>query len=609
MKMEKKLQTLIFPDNEKIQTQWVIYYRGSRCVLGYQNAKISIPAFEIIDFATYFNGFSYRKWKTYTNLGILRLYLSISGTFDVQLIGYDYHGLQPERHSYGIYHYDLADQTTICIEYPECEEQLVSFEIHPHTDCQLYAGYYTGEYTENDVRPIELAIATTTCFKEDYITHNMELLKREILECDDEISKHFYIHVIDNGRTLEPEKYNCDRLTVHPNKNVGGSGGFARGMIEAMHQKPQATHVLLMDDDVIVLPESLKKTYTLLSLLKPEYQGHFIAGSMLAMEDMCIMHEDLGTVRDNGEVCPLHRDLNVTDLVFTLKMEEAHPPIENEFGAWWYCCMPVEAIEKNGLPLPIFIRGDDIEYGLRCKPGFITMNGICLWHMGFTNKFNPAIDIYQVYRNLLVIQSTSGVCENVDFLDWIKRIYRQMIMEFNYGAAELVLRALEDYMKGPEYLFEARGEEILKENRKLNETLIPIDEFDDKRFEDIHIRLDEVYTSGPRGLFQRILYLITFNGHRFLPERFLKQEPAIIGYDWSYQPQKQMHRKYLLAVNITQQTVAVRTMDREKFKELQARYRKDLKKYKRLKKDLRWSYIHSFVTFSSESFWIKYLTL
>ena len=432
VKMEKKLQSLIFPDNEKVQTQWGIYYRGSRCVLGYENAKISIPAFETIDFATYCNGFSYKKWKTYTNLGALKLYISMKGKFRIKLVGYEYHGLQPERYSYGTYNYELDEQTTICIKYPECTQQTVSFEIYPYSECQLYDGYYTGEYTEMDVRSVELAVATTTCFKEDYITHNMELLKHEILECSDEISKHFHIHVIDNGRTLDPEKYNCARLTVHPNKNAGGSGGFARGMIEAIHQEPRATHVLLMDDDVIVLPESLKRTFSLLSLLKPEYQEHFIAGSMLAIEDMCIMHEDIGTIRKNGEVCPLHRDINVTDLVYVLKMEEEHPPIKNEFAAWWYCCIPIDAIKKYGLPLPIFIRGDDIEYGLRCHPGFITMNGICLWHMGFTNKFNPAIDIYQVYRNMLVIQATSGICKDIVFFNWMKRIYRQMIMEFNY---------------------------------------------------------------------------------------------------------------------------------------------------------------------------------
>ena len=246
------------------------------------------------------------------------------------------------------------------------------------------------------------------------------------------------------------------------------------------------------------------------------------------MEDMCVMHEDLGTVRADGEVCPVHRDLNVTELVNCLKLEEKRPKVRNEFGAWWYCCMPREAIEKNGLPLPIFIRSDDLEYGLRCHPGFITMNGICLWHMGFTNKFNPAIDLYQVYRNMLVIQATSGVCQGIDFMAWIKRLYKQMMLEFNYGSVELLLRALEDYMKGPEFLMEDRGEAILKENRKLVETLVPIEKFEDDRFKDIDIHMDRVYETGVRSFKERWIYRITYNGHRFWPKSRLKDKPGVI---------------------------------------------------------------------------------
>ena len=372
--MEIKLHTILFPNNEKVQIHWGIFYRGSRCVLADDNSKLLIPAYETIDFATYFNGFSYQKWKTYTNLQTVKLYLTMLGEFTVELVGYDFNGFTPVRHSYGKFSYDLSEETPICLTYEECNQQLLSFEIHAHTNCQLYDGYYTCEYKETDKRPIELAIATTTCFKEEYIIHNMELLKQEILECEEDISKHVNIHVIDNGRTLDVDKYSTEHLTVYPNKNVGGSGGFARGMMEAMKQEPRATHVLLMDDDVIVLPESIKKTYTLLSLLKPEYQGNFIAGAMLAMEDMCILHEDLGTVRDNGEVCPRHRDLNMWELTNVFRTEMIQPNVKNEFGAWWYCCIPIKFVNEQNLPLPLFIRGDDVEFSLRNKAKFIKIN-------------------------------------------------------------------------------------------------------------------------------------------------------------------------------------------------------------------------------------------
>ena len=86
---------------------------------------------------------------------------------------------------------------------------------------------------------IKLTIGTTTMKKKAFITKNVKALNEEILSSDDEISCHFHIHVVDNGRTLKREDFpEHPAIALHPNKNVGGSGGFARGMIEALHQTP-----------------------------------------------------------------------------------------------------------------------------------------------------------------------------------------------------------------------------------------------------------------------------------------------------------------------------------------------------------------------------------
>lgn len=63
-------------------------------------------------------------------------------------------------------------------------------------------------------------------------------------------------------------------------KMQAAPAGFARGMLGAMQDK-NATHVLLMDDDVEVKPSALEKTYTLLSLLKEEYADRMVGGGVL----------------------------------------------------------------------------------------------------------------------------------------------------------------------------------------------------------------------------------------------------------------------------------------------------------------------------------------
>lgn len=59
------------------------------------------------------------------------------------------------------------------------------------------------------------------------------------------------------------------------------------------------THVLLMDDDIVIEPEALVKTYTLLTLLKDTYIDTFIGGAMLRLDRQYIQVES-GAVWDAG---------------------------------------------------------------------------------------------------------------------------------------------------------------------------------------------------------------------------------------------------------------------------------------------------------------------
>ena len=72
-----------------------------------------------------------------------------------------------------------------------------------------------------------------------------------------------------------------------------------------------------------------------------------------------------------------------------------------EYNAWWYCCFPLEIVTEENLPLPLFIRGDDVEYGIRNMKQLILMNGICVWHEPFENKYSSFLEYY-IIRNQLI---------------------------------------------------------------------------------------------------------------------------------------------------------------------------------------------------------------
>lgn len=69
-----------------------------------------------------------------------------------------------------------------------------------------------------------------------------------------------YLVVVDNSKNLtRHELESNDKVYLIPNTNVGGSGGFARGLL---YLKDNGfSHCLFMDDDASCHEESIKRTY------------------------------------------------------------------------------------------------------------------------------------------------------------------------------------------------------------------------------------------------------------------------------------------------------------------------------------------------------------
>lgn len=457
--MTYKIQNIVLPTEVKHQQCRDLFFHGNGYLDRNENT-LSLSRGEVADFVTYLNSCSYRKWKKYTYAQEPALYIDVEGDFSLLLLGYSKEIASIERTEFSFKSYSLQKREVLRITFPENDLQIIGFEIHAYGNCKFYGGYYTVECDENYIRNIQLSVATTTCKKEKFITKNIALLKKELLESADDIKNNVYIHVVDNGRTLTEQDIYGHHVFLHPNNNTGGAGGFARGMIESLNQTPEATHVLLMDDDVLILPESIARTYHLLRLLRPEYSEDFISGAMLYYEEPNRQHEDIGTVTKDCMFASLKPKFDLGQLGCVLDNEADFIKQKNEYAGWWYCCIPTTVIRKEGLPLPMFIRCDDMEYSLRCKANILTLNGICVWHMGFVTKYNAAFDKYQQCRNLLIDKASSDILSNVDVFDFVRKSYRIEMLKFNYNAAELIVRALEDFLKSTIFLRKIRVKKL-----------------------------------------------------------------------------------------------------------------------------------------------------
>ena len=602
--MREVIQNLVFPKEEMLKEHFTLYYRGVRCVDYYQNQTLCVgfPKFSHVGFNTYFNGFSNRKWKKYTDVSNVELSLHIKGEFTLKLIGCNLVNGSTDIKVYSEAIFRSSSFEEITAIMPDTDDMMLGFEIETLSDCIIQSGHYSGEFALDN--HTNLALSSTTCHKEKYITCNIRLLYDELLCSGDEIAKHLFIHVVDNGNTLTEHDFPSDhRIFLHPNKNTGGAGGFARGMIECMHQKEPITNLLLMDDDVNMQPESIRKTYYLLKHLKPEFQNNFISGAMLYIENVQIQKEDIGTVTKDGYFVPLKgRELN-QELLFDNLYNEKDFPVDNahNYAAWWYCCIPMKTIKEKGLPVPVFVRGDDVEYGLRCKPGFITMNGICVWHMGFTGKYNAAMDFYQVNRNLLIDHAISGVMNDVNIIGKATKDFRDALTRLDYDTAELCLRAIEDYLKGPSYIMEDHGEEILKSNSKLVHKMEPLETLGNP-----DIGLGDPYCDGKRTFIEKVISRITRNGHRFWLGGYRKEINSI-PYNGVWTPERIYLREKLIAVNPDNRTGYWLIRDNAHYRDLMCRYKSVIRKYTGLNQKIIEEYQLCKEKIYSEDFWRNYL--
>ncbi len=606
---KEPIQHIIFPDDYSLEDSRKLFYRGDYGHLTEisSNGHLQLGKGQWVDFCTYLNGVSYAKWKKYTSIAGLSLTIDYRGEAELIIVGYKLLQNKPSREVFNRIVISSTERSTFELEIPNNEQTIVGFEISAISDFELFGGFYTTFVSDTDARTIELAILTTTFKRENYIKHNMQRMKEGLFDTYPEIGSHIRMHIVDNGRTLKKEDIPEDPIhfELHPNPNVGGAGGFARGMIECLHQKPGATHGLLMDDDIMILPESIFRTYQLLRFMKPEYQTALIGGAMLLLEDKEIQHEDSGQVRSDGYWSATKPKFNHAKISDNLKNEKDFSSRVNTYQAWWYCCIPVEVIRKNGLPLPLFIRGDDVEYGLRCKEQIITMNGICLWHMGFEGKFNPALLVYQETRNMLIDQATSNILANINIFKRSIRLYLKSILKRDYVTCELTLRALEDYMKGPEFIMEDRGEQIIKENNAILDKMIPYGELNIQGFnKDI-----DPYVDYKIGFLKKFWKIITWNGHILWPDRWLSEKITVVPRDLRSFFGKTTNKRTIIAVDDVNEKVCIWTIDKSRFKQLQKRFLSDLQYYKKNKRKIQKAYQEKGQYIKSEEFWRKYLKL
>ena len=443
------LSQMVFPSEETAEKS-MLYYRGKArpCVHDGLGLLPGVP----VRFDTYFNAFFYGAYTEYTRVKRVRVRTRTTGTLQIKLFSVDKRGRETllteqavsgNRTAAELPEYALADLSP---------NGALFLEVTAHSaPAWLHSGWYEAEA---DCRPVRIAAVICTYHREEYVYRNLRNVRKKIWENPDCPARDdIDILVIDNGKSIQTEDH--AHIYVFPNKNCGGSGGFTRGMLEA-YRRGQYTHVLLMDDDISFEPEVLVRTVQFLKAARPTERPLCIGGQML-LENRPAVQFEAGSSYLNGRLSPNGHGADLSGREALLA--NSHSP-SVQYNAWWYCCFPLTAIEEYGFPLPLFIKTDDVEYGLRLKPQVVLLNGIGVWHTAFSDKYSPYLEYY-IKRNELIVSAIHGSGAGV--FPSLKKLLRASGRAWLAGEPQVIhfaARACRDFLRGPDFLLQTDGEAL-----------------------------------------------------------------------------------------------------------------------------------------------------
>ncbi|BAZ10236.1 family 2 glycosyl transferase [Calothrix sp. NIES-4071] len=496
--------------------------------IDFDASKIILHQGDTLSFNTYFNSFYESFYNKYTTLNQLEYQLKLVGEFEVSVYR-EQHEVTKRKLIYNqkIQSDNFSDYVAFSLPQPLSATE--AGRIYLEITCLSQQGIFTeGLIATQQVqqRNVSLAIITCTFKKEAYVTKTVDAItKDKLLQ-----NKKFKVFVVDNGKTLKHSDFEDSRVTLIPNRNVGGSGGFTKGLIEAL-QEGVYTHFLFMDDDIDLDSEVIYKLFPLYEYGKQDFA---ISGSMLDLQKKHMLYEagalynKLADEEGNIKDC----ELNITSIKRNIDLRDASElnsltsEEEIDYGAFWFFAFSEEVVKNIGLPLPFFIKIDDVEFGLRVKKylnsAIVAFPSIAVWHEPFYAK-NTGWDDYYSQRNMLI---TSAIHGSLKYSTALKNISGGLIYHlllFNYNTAKMYAKAFEDFLAGPNFIkntdSEALHAQICSSSKSHKSQTIVAKS----------VNCDENYQTTKVGKIQKLLTLITLNGH-LLPKFAIRDESTFIYY-------------------------------------------------------------------------------
>ncbi|WP_280570397.1 glycosyltransferase [Chromohalobacter sp. 296-RDG] len=577
------LQDFVFPRMD-FGAPFDMYYRQKNehttpIISGKQ--KVIFSKNGTLFFDTYFNALSVQKWKEHCSVDDVAIQLKGQGKFSV------FFGI----HRLGRHHKWLSDSIVeldeegVTVPFPnwgELEGGLLYFSVKCLSDDgEVWGGSWMTN-TRPPNNPLKLGIVVTHFNRKEYVLPAIARMREELLN-DPEYQGKIEMVVVDNSQNITDEE--SEGVTILPNQNLGGSGGFTRGLMY-LKDKGDFTHCLFMDDDASCEVESIKRAYNFLS--HGVTNDLAISGGLLRELEPNRLFEK--GAKFDGAVQPLKSGLDMTSPHDLMIAEEGS--YEPDYGAWWFFAFPIASVKNYAFPF--FVRGDDIIFGKLNDFKIETLNGVSCWGEDFGLKSSP-MSVYLDVRNHLVQNFTHIRSSGFYIVKMLAKFFVSNVFSYNYASARSVILAVEDFMKGPDYwrddLDAAVARKRVGEQASL-EKMVPVNLSD---YEFSHVSMHE---SAAR----KWLRFLTLNGF-LLPSFLIKGDVVYQEKGFRANFREIFRHRSVLYCHGPSSVGYVARHDKKKFFSELLIFSSVLWKLFRKRGELRKEYRESLEEMTSENFW------
>lgn len=412
------LQHIIFPDSSIYSKDIGLYLNMSEKVRLVDDVLI-VPAYQKVDFDTYFNYFPIKKWIDFCQIDSLYVQGGINGIALLEVIGVKKYGHTTQQ---ALLSRVKIGKTNEWIDY---RQEIPIF----FSDC--------------DVLFVRICALEEACE-----------LKPLVFGTDKPIRQQAKLMICafgdDNAKALEDIQFMATKhelnVQIFNDSVLANLNHQTAPIIECLDvvQNLDVTHILTLCTDSYINAESIFRAVRFFEMVFLERRDIIISGHCIANDDM------------------------QAELANSLEAVLRGGSKDNVFD-WSFCLFDKSIVQGFGLPLPISLRHSAQEYQYRTHKEVVPINGVAFYKTQQQGNSVIQLNYYDV-RDGIICEFLSSVPDLSKIKELIWDRFWHNIHTYQYVGARLNLYALDHLIKGTYQLSQADIERFLenlyhKENR------------------------------------------------------------------------------------------------------------------------------------------------